>query len=113
MPAFHTAKRVALASALPTALKYLCVISTLTPDLKDAIAAYAFAQTKGFPIVIWGRSLGSGPATYVASEREAETRIEAGWEPSACASVSGRPPCAPTPGSRKIASGISSRIRGR
>jgi pimeloyl-ACP methyl ester carboxylesterase len=38
--------------------------------LKDAIAAYAFAQTKGFPIVIWGRSLGSGPATYVASERE-------------------------------------------
>ena len=40
--------------------------------LKDAIAAYAFAQTKGFPLVIWGRSLGSGPATYVASEREAE-----------------------------------------
>ncbi len=40
--------------------------------LKDAIAAFAFAQTKGFPIVIWGRSLGSGPATYVASERDAD-----------------------------------------
>jgi pimeloyl-ACP methyl ester carboxylesterase len=40
--------------------------------LKDALAAYAFAETKGFPIVIWGRSLGSGPATYVASERDAE-----------------------------------------
>ena len=48
-----------------------------------------------------------------ASEREAATGIEAGWGPSACTSVSGRPPCAPTPSSRKIASGISSRIRGR
>ena len=39
--------------------------------LKDAIAAFAFADNKGFPVVIWGRSLGSGPATYVASQRKA------------------------------------------
>ncbi len=43
--------------------------------LKDAIAAYAFAANKGFPIVIWGRSLGSGPATYVASQRDAEALL--------------------------------------
>jgi fermentation-respiration switch protein FrsA (DUF1100 family) len=43
--------------------------------LKDAIAAFAFAQNKGFPVVIWGRSLGSGPATYVASERDAEALL--------------------------------------
>ena len=43
--------------------------------LKDAIAAFAFAQNKGFPLVIWGRSLGSGPATYVASERDAEALL--------------------------------------
>lgn len=39
--------------------------------LKDAIAAFAYADAKGFPVVIWGRSLGSGPATYVASQRRA------------------------------------------
>ncbi|HZY67026.1 MAG TPA: alpha/beta hydrolase [Devosia sp.] len=43
--------------------------------LKDSIAAFAFAQNKGFPVVIWGRSLGSGPATYVASERNAEALL--------------------------------------
>ena len=43
--------------------------------LKDAIAAYAFAQTKGVPLVIWGRSLGSGPATYVASQRDAKALL--------------------------------------
>ena len=43
--------------------------------LKDAIAAFAFAENKGFPLVIWGRSLGSGPATYVASERNAEALL--------------------------------------
>jgi pimeloyl-ACP methyl ester carboxylesterase len=43
--------------------------------LKDAIAAYAFAQNKGFPLVIWGRSLGSGPATYVASQRDANALL--------------------------------------
>lgn len=39
--------------------------------LADALAAFDWAAAKGFPIVLWGRSLGSGPATYVASEREA------------------------------------------
>lgn len=43
--------------------------------LKDAIAAFAFAENKGFLVVIWGRSLGSGPATYVASERNAEALL--------------------------------------
>jgi uncharacterized protein len=43
--------------------------------LKDAIAAFAFAQNNGFPLVIWGRSLGSGPATYVASQRDAKALL--------------------------------------
>ena len=40
--------------------------------LEDALAAFDWAAGKGFPLVIWGRSLGSGPATYVASQRDAE-----------------------------------------
>ena len=40
--------------------------------LADALAAFDWAAGKGYPLVIWGRSLGSGPSTYVASEREAE-----------------------------------------
>jgi fermentation-respiration switch protein FrsA (DUF1100 family) len=40
--------------------------------LEDALAAYDWLAAKGFPIVIWGRSLGSGPSTYVASQREAK-----------------------------------------
>jgi fermentation-respiration switch protein FrsA (DUF1100 family) len=40
--------------------------------LEDGLAAYDWAAAKGFPLVIWGRSLGSGPATYVASERNAD-----------------------------------------
>ena len=40
--------------------------------LEDALAAYDWAATRGFPIVIWGRSLGSGPATYVASQRKTD-----------------------------------------
>jgi fermentation-respiration switch protein FrsA (DUF1100 family) len=43
--------------------------------LKDAIAAFAFARNKGFPVVIWGRSLGSGPASYVASQRQADALL--------------------------------------
>jgi pimeloyl-ACP methyl ester carboxylesterase len=43
--------------------------------LKDAIAAFAWAENKGFPVVIWGRSIGTGPATYVASERNAEALL--------------------------------------
>lgn len=40
--------------------------------LADALAAYDWAAEKGFPMLIWGRSLGSGPASYVASRRDAE-----------------------------------------
>ncbi|WP_240230476.1 alpha/beta hydrolase [Devosia lacusdianchii] len=43
--------------------------------LDDATAAFDWAAGKGFPILIWGRSLGSGPATYVASIREAEALL--------------------------------------
>lgn len=39
--------------------------------LADGLAAFDWAKAKGFPILLWGRSLGSGPATYVAKEREA------------------------------------------
>jgi fermentation-respiration switch protein FrsA (DUF1100 family) len=46
-----------------------------TNVLKDGIAAFAWAQNKGFPLVIWGRSLGSGPATYVASQRKASALL--------------------------------------
>lgn len=43
--------------------------------LADGLAAFDWAKAKGFPIVLWGRSLGSGPATYVASEREADALL--------------------------------------
>ncbi len=43
--------------------------------LTDALAAFDWLQPKGLPIVIWGRSLGSGPATYVASERDADALL--------------------------------------
>ena len=43
--------------------------------LADALAAFDWARAKGFPLVIWGRSLGSGPATYVASQREADALL--------------------------------------
>jgi pimeloyl-ACP methyl ester carboxylesterase len=43
-----------------------------THILEDGLAAYDFAAAKGFPIVIWGRSLGSGPSTYVAGERKTD-----------------------------------------
>lgn len=39
--------------------------------LADGLAAYDWLAAKGQPIVLWGRSLGSGPASYVASERKA------------------------------------------
>lgn len=39
--------------------------------LEDATTVFDWAAEKGFPIVIWGRSLGSGPSTYVASVRDA------------------------------------------
>src|SRR4051794_14348682 len=40
--------------------------------LADGLAAFDWAKAKGFPTVIWGRSVGSGPATYVASLRDAD-----------------------------------------
>lgn len=43
--------------------------------LEDATSAFDWAATKGVPIVIWGRSLGSGPSTYVASVRDAEALL--------------------------------------
>lgn len=46
-----------------------------TGILEDATAAFDWAAGKGFPIVIWGRSLGSGPSTYVASVRDAEALL--------------------------------------
>ena len=46
--------------------------TTQTHVLEDGLAAFDWAAAKGLPMVIWGRSLGSGPATYVASERDAD-----------------------------------------
>ncbi len=43
--------------------------------LADALAVFDWAKAKGAPIVIWGHSLGSGPATYAASRREAEALL--------------------------------------
>lgn len=43
--------------------------------LADALAAYDWAKAKGLPIVVWGRSLGSGPATFVASRRDPEALL--------------------------------------
>jgi len=43
--------------------------------LEDSLAAFDWLKTKGAPILLWGRSLGSGPATYVASLREAEALL--------------------------------------
>jgi pimeloyl-ACP methyl ester carboxylesterase len=43
--------------------------------LADGLAAFDWLEAKGFPIVLWGRSLGSGPATYVASERDADALL--------------------------------------
>lgn len=39
--------------------------------IADALAAYDWAAAHHDVILIWGRSLGSGPATYVASQRDA------------------------------------------
>ncbi|MEQ1769704.1 MAG: alpha/beta hydrolase [Devosia sp.] len=40
--------------------------------LEDALAVFDWVTAKGAPVLIWGRSLGSGPASYVASERDAQ-----------------------------------------
>jgi fermentation-respiration switch protein FrsA (DUF1100 family) len=46
-----------------------------THVLIDALTAFDWVAQKGAPVVIWGRSLGSGPASYVASQREAEALV--------------------------------------
>lgn len=43
--------------------------------LADSIAAYGWLAEKGDPVLLWGRSLGSGPATYVASQKEAQALL--------------------------------------
>jgi uncharacterized protein len=43
--------------------------------LADSKAAFDWLKAKGFPILLWGRSLGSGPATYIASTEEAEALL--------------------------------------
>ncbi len=43
--------------------------------LEDGLAAFDWLAARAAPIVLWGRSLGSGPATYVASEREADALL--------------------------------------
>lgn len=49
----------------------------LTQDnvLADSLAAFDWLAAKGDPILLWGRSLGSGPAAYVASLREADALL--------------------------------------
>ena len=48
---------------------------TETNVLADSLAAYDWLAAKRAPILLWGRSLGSGPATYVASVREAKALL--------------------------------------
>ena len=43
--------------------------------LDDGLAAYDWVKAKGVPILIWGRSLGSGPATYTASLRDPDALL--------------------------------------
>jgi fermentation-respiration switch protein FrsA (DUF1100 family) len=43
--------------------------------LDDAVSAYDWLKAKGFHIVVWGRSLGSGPATYTASVRNPDALL--------------------------------------
>jgi uncharacterized protein len=43
--------------------------------LNDSLAVFDWVAAKGDPVLVWGRSLGSGPATYVASERQADALL--------------------------------------
>ena len=43
--------------------------------LADGMAAFDWLAERAETILLWGRSLGSGPATYVASRREAEALL--------------------------------------
>lgn len=48
---------------------------TQTNMLEDSVAAFDWLAAKSVPILIWGRSIGSGPATYVASVRDADALL--------------------------------------
>ncbi|MBJ7578321.1 alpha/beta hydrolase [Devosia sp. MC532] len=41
-----------------------------TNILADSLAVYDWAAAKGDPIMVWGRSIGTGPANYVSSLRQ-------------------------------------------
>lgn len=43
--------------------------------LADSIAVFDWLAEQGHPILLWGRSLGSGPATWVARERDADALL--------------------------------------
>lgn len=43
--------------------------------LADALAAYEWLAAKGDPIVLWGRSLGSAPASYIASLKDTDALL--------------------------------------
>lgn len=43
--------------------------------LTDALTAFDWVAARNDTILLWGRSLGSGPATYVASQRDAEALL--------------------------------------
>ncbi|WEJ32874.1 alpha/beta hydrolase [Devosia sp. SD17-2] len=43
--------------------------------LEDSLAVFDWVAAKGAPIMIWGRSIGTGPATYVAANRDAEALL--------------------------------------
>lgn len=43
--------------------------------LADSLAVFDWAAEQGSPLILWGRSLGTGPATYVASLREADAVV--------------------------------------
>lgn len=43
--------------------------------LNDSLKIFDWAKEKNKPIVLYGRSLGTGPATYVASKREAQALV--------------------------------------
>ena len=77
MSATRRWRRTATASSPSTIAASAASPGEITQEhvLDDGLAAYDWAEAKGFPIVIWGRSLGSGPATYVASERAADALL--------------------------------------
>ena len=43
--------------------------------LRDSLTVFDWAKQKGKPIILFGRSLGTGPATYVASKRESAALV--------------------------------------